>query len=464
MRRSKGIATGKQGPNTKDGNLSTTSSGFGGIRRHFVLLSFIASCICWLCLRLTSYSFDSPEIKEEISYLHPFLDGTHSRGQLKTKAAVDTNNGPFLMYNHLVKINGTQMIPHVNADKIWEMLLKEASREAKMSTFTPTKPSLPMVAIEVGMFSVKQCLHAVESGLEAFCIEASPRNFRSIERDVKFRRLSPQIEARLHIQNRAAAPISGQLVPFSSHGGTGDHVGVANAWEMSSESTIGAKDVSPSSRNHSNDHNREDRNIVQVETLALDDLIDKIARPIYVLKIDTQGFEVEVLRGLRRSLHTHKIRYILLEYWPRGLDLMTTSGNLEQTAEPCSSGRLMLQQLWDANYTLYHMSVIAHPAAGRPRAYRSLEGTRPLEMNKSFHDYCHWYLELEKVVNNTSYKMGYWTDILAVAPNDDGSRRLPALISPEQVVTQANALGKEGSNTSPQEPPELVAQIVGMVA
>ena len=417
---------------------------------------------------MTFNSLYYDDMKVDFSPWQTSLEFPGVGGQLKTNNILaNSNSGPYFIYNHLVKINGTQMIPHVNADKVWEMLLQDASRNSKVSTTTASQRSPAEVAIEVGMYSVKQCISAVEAGLEAFCIEASPRNFGAIERDIKFKYNSREIQARLHVQNRAAGPVSGQLVPFSSQGGTGDHVGVADAWKMSPESSARTEDDEASGRQHNSAKTTsrvDSRDVVEVKTLALDDLIDEIDRPVYILKIDTQGYELQVLKGMHRSLREHKIQYILLEYWPRGLDLMATSGITNETTQPCSSGNSVLRQLWDVNYTLYHMSVIAHPAAGRPRAYRSLEGERPLKLATSFSEYCQWYLDLEITVHNPDYKMGYWTDILAVAPNDDGSRRIPALTLPSQVVSKEMLSVHEGQSIKAEDPPEIVTQIVGMAS
>ena len=37
------------------------------------------------------------------------------------------------------------------------------------------------------------------------------------------------------------------------------------------------------------------------------------------MKIDVQGFELEVLRGLIGALRAQRVLYVLLEFWPRGM-------------------------------------------------------------------------------------------------------------------------------------------------
>jgi len=126
---------------------------------------------------------------------------------------------------------------------------------------------------------------------------------------------------------------------------------------------------------------------------------------VFVLKVDTQGFEPVVFSGLSESLKLHKIKYILMEYWPRGMDLQ----NGKQDA--CVAADL-LSKLVNAGYTLYALSVTAHPKA--PQGYRRVVNDRPLD---NLCENCQWYFDLEKRFPSDEYKMGYWSDILAVAPN-----------------------------------------------
>lgn len=50
--------------------------------------------------------------------------------------------------------------------------------------------------------------------------------------------------------------------------------------------------------------------------IALGHLDDFCVKPIEILKVDTQGFELHVLRGASRLLHIGAIRRIKLEFWP----------------------------------------------------------------------------------------------------------------------------------------------------
>lgn len=90
----------------------------------------------------------------------------------------------------------------------------------------------------------------------------------------------------------------------------------------------------------------------------------------------------------------------------------------------------LLNTLAEAGYTLYALGVIAHPRA--PQGYKGVTVTsdRPLH---DLHENCKWYLNLEKRFPSDDYKMGYWSDVFAVAPD--------ASSNPEELFSK---LGKFG--------------------
>ena len=62
----------------------------------------------------------------------------------------------------------------------------------------------------------------------------------------------------------------------------------------------------------------ENRREVRVPCWALDDYILS-DRPVDLVKIDVQGFELSVLRGAARVLKTNADIVVLLEFWPHSL-------------------------------------------------------------------------------------------------------------------------------------------------
>ena len=76
---------------------------------------------------------------------------------------------------------------------------------------------------------------------------------------------------------------------------------------------------------------------VMVETVTLDDFASaRGIEAIDLIKIDTEGFEPEVVRGARRLLSEKRVRYILFEYSPRfyanrGLDPAAVLNQLQRS-------------------------------------------------------------------------------------------------------------------------------------
>ena len=56
---------------------------------------------------------------------------------------------------------------------------------------------------------------------------------------------------------------------------------------------------------------------VEVPVIPLDDVIRD--RPVDFIKIDVQGWEMEVLRGMTGAMERNAALRIYFEYWPRGL-------------------------------------------------------------------------------------------------------------------------------------------------
>jgi FkbM family methyltransferase len=343
---------------TISGRRRGTASGSSAVRRY--LIQVILGLVVVVTL---------------VSFVIPQLSNLDTGSGLVTSSSISTNQ-KVLIHDDLIV-----SIPHVSADVIWEMLLEEASAiTARLNV-----PFQRFKVIEVGMFNSKQCRLAAKMGMEAHCVEASPHNFGRIGKEL----LRVSVEDgkdRVHVYHNAAGSKSNQTVEFQSGGSTGDHVGVQDMFTMEKV--------------------KSDSTMVKVATLAIDDLIDQIGGNVFLLKIDTQGFEPQVFSGLQKAIQSHKVQYILTEYWPRGIDLLSGTPN-------ACSAHTILRDLINANYTIYQMSDVAHPAAGKIRVYRNIQLERPVD---DLLANCKWYFGLEDIIPNPEYKMGYWTDILAVAP------------------------------------------------
>lgn len=291
---------------------------------------------------------------------------------------------------------------NLGGDKMWDIMITEAK------AILQSDPDRTLTVIEVGAQSLVQSITAAKAGLVTLTFEPSPLSFREMQRRRSV--LPKDVKERIRLFHRAVGARGGETVRFRGTGGTGDHVltekaGVARAEGDVTVATVSLDEVIANEV-------RDDRN----ETTNVDE--------VFLLKVDTQGYEPAVFSGLKRGIEGEKIKYILFEYWPRGMD------RLFRQEEPCAEPVKILRGLVDAGYTLYALGAMSHPHANplaqtfikRVNRFYNIfkspdkedfEGNRPLDDLESN---CKWYLELEKTLPDKT-SMGYWTDIFAVAPH-----------------------------------------------
>ena len=162
-----------------------------------------------------------------------------------------------------------------------------------------------------------------------------------------------------------------------------------------------------------------DSKLIQVPTKPLDKVLGPIPETIHILKVDTQGFEPHVFAGLDQVLAQQKAKYILTEFWPRGMDVIAGKTNRE-----CIGIPKVLAKLVENGYRLYALPAEAHPKSPIFRELGQLQRQRPYgDVNK----YCQWYYELEDQYPSDEYKMGYWTDLLAISSQTELPQKLKDL-------------------------------------
>ena len=311
----------------------------------------------------------------------------------------------------------------VEASDVWEALIIEAEALSKDTTIH---------VMEVGMHTAKQCLQIAAKNLQAHCVEPSPGSYPRIHDGITAAPKDRQDNIRFY--QMAASATSGLDLEFSSEGGAGDHVGGGvDHWKMTKEKS--------DERRHVVVRNEY---MTTVKSVAIDDIIynkvgptedfasagraadDKIDK-LFLLKVDTQGHEPSVFAGLKEAIQEHKIDFIMTEYWPKGIDLMNDSMG---PAQECTKPVAMMKLLRDAGYTLYTMTITAHAKA--PRKGGAQQKTRAHNRGRlqtpidDLMKHCMWFYGLEREFPDTNtedpYRMGYWTDVLAVAPG----ARLPS--------------------------------------
>jgi FkbM family methyltransferase len=282
-------------------------------------------------------------------------------------------------------------VPSISVEMVWDQLLKEGVKQ--------TKDGMVGVVMEVGVYRATQCIEAAETGFQTHCVEPSPISFPLIQEDVS--KTSTDVQSRIYLYNVAAGPVSGLTVPFVVSGDTGDHVGDFDMWNMEP----GAKEV----------HLAEYGNgkLVHVPTMRVDDIVANNLQNgethVFLLKVDTQGFEPSVVDGLSDSLKDHKVKFLLMEFWPVGVDLI-----MNQPLGTCVAAHI-LEQLMNYGYTVYALPALGYGKA--PEGAKEFIRTEPLPLQNST-IFCQFFYRIDQVSPSDDYKMGYWADVLAVAPNE----------------------------------------------
>jgi len=140
------------------------------------------------------------------------------------------------------------------------------------------------VGANQGIFTLL-CAKLVESGA-VFAFEPEPVLFDSLQRNLEWNRIE-----NVQASRKAAASTQSHAKLVKGRLNSGDNRIVT-------------------------DKKRSDQ-FVEIEAIPLDDL--PAAEKVNLLKIDTQGYELQVLRGCTKLLQRSPEICILLEFWPFGL-------------------------------------------------------------------------------------------------------------------------------------------------
>lgn len=171
------------------------------------------------------------------------------------------------------------------------------------------------VGANVGLYT-SLAMHTLSERGRIVAVEPRPQTFAYLEKNIGANRSAqgPRVDAfRL-----AAAPEAGTRVLFQNP-------------ENKADNRVYA----------SNDFQWE---TTEVEARPLDDVLSEQGiREIHFLKMDVQGFEQMVLRGLRQTLRRSANVTLMTEFWPKGLR--------EAGGDACS----YLEELTGLGFTLYEL-------------------------------------------------------------------------------------------------------------
>ncbi len=121
-----------------------------------------------------------------------------------------------------------------------------------------------------------------------YAFEPDPRSFSLLERNVRLNGFSNVV-----LERKAVADQAGTLRLYLAPENKGDH-----------------RIYAPSD---------EQRDWIEVEAITLDDYFGERAAEVDLVKIDTQGAELSILRGMSRILESSERLVLAMEYWPHGL-------------------------------------------------------------------------------------------------------------------------------------------------
>lgn len=140
----------------------------------------------------------------------------------------------------------------------------------------------------IGYFTLLSALHA-QPKAKIFTFEPDTTNFKLLEKTIGENKLFNTT-----IEQRAVAQKSGQIRLFVDTNNFGDH------------------------RTYDSGDNRKS---TPVKTTSLDDYFYSLSIDLDLIKMDIQGFEYFALLGAKQLLKAKRIKIILSELWPMGLQL-----------------------------------------------------------------------------------------------------------------------------------------------
>lgn len=268
-----------------------------------------------------------------------------------------------------------------NVEQLWHMLISSHPDPRRA------------VVVEVGVADGASSMYAAELGVRVLAVEPNCKWAESPTLVAKAR-ARPNLE----IIHAAAASVNGETLFAGS--GTGGRV-------MLLSKTVHRRRLLQRLRRGKHKRSGSAARTcsrkppwaaARVPSLTLDSMLDaRNISHVYIVKVDVQGFELEVLRGMVRALREQRVLYVLFEFWPRGI------------RQHGLDAHDLLRLLNQHGYTLFDTAALRLGTEGSNKPLNAASTfRRPVGLRAN----TEWYFE-----NDARYmaNFGYWTDVLAVA-------------------------------------------------
>ena len=265
------------------------------------------------------------------------------------------------------------------------------------------QPGRGRLVIDVGLSAKPlETITAMTNGFNVIGFELVPENFRKIRRTYKDH---PRVRfVNLEPDGRGGWKLPASVVqppPLGADGSGFAYIINAGLASKSSTAYVDANGT-PSSQVGG----AGGKGAVATPLATLDDVLPPWAGDaIYMLKVDTQGFELNVLAGARKSLAAHRFKYVLYEFSPSLMTRGLLGSPMDLLREMPRHGAICFDMMGEQD---------SHNALTPKRTSRPLSAYLAV-LTKGDNDGCASHHEKE-LCGASARDFGMWDDILCFDP------------------------------------------------